>query len=821
MSPITKHLPGIITLSLSLKFIVSSFLISFSVGSYSLLAQPDSKQPANGFKVFYEKVYVHTDRDYYVAGDDIWFKAYLVNALSNVPMATSNNLYVELISPDLKIADSKLIRLNEGSGNGDFKISDSIPGGTYCLRAYTKWMRNFDNNFVFEKKIMIYNVNEKSASKESSSLKKPSIQFFPEGGSLISETMNLVAFKGVDGSGKGVQVKGSVVTSKGDTLNWFESYNLGMGYFTLMPLQGETYFATGLLGKVPFKVQLPSALDTGFSIHAIDKDTVTILISISTNKATFEKRSGQEMALVGRIHGKSYYSGEFTFNRQSLLLKIDKKDFPGGLACFTLYDAGLKPQCERLVYIEPRNSAILKIVPDKKSYKVREKVNLNFSLTDKQNLPLDADCSVAVLDADQVPDRVSDIQTYLQLQSELKGEIEQPLQYFDTTNVNRFKYLDLLLLTQGWRDFLWRRLKDTSFTIKYLMEPGISISGRVRQKFENKPLPDMNITAFIKGSGKTSLYFTKTQADGHYYLDGLEFYGNKNIILSSRNDKGKNGGWILADSVYLDPLTIKSPDFLPFDNLKNSSFAKDAAQIQSTLKKYSLSDTIKLNEVVVSASKQKEDKQLMEHTVEAGTPDYNFKIGPDDYSFTDIGLFLLEKVPGARIGGASNAEEAPNRVLFNVTGDLQPPRFILDGHRFEKGDLVDESFIYSLSIEEIDRIVISKTDVMAPGGQGVVISIYTNPNASVKKDFYTINTKINGYYEAKVFYSPDYSKPVTDVKPDLRTTIFWVPNLIINKVGKASISFYNSDKTTHVKIFVEGLTNQGIPVVATAAYEVK
>lgn len=100
-----------------------------------------SQQPIGNFKMFFEKVYLQTDREYYTAGEDIWYKAYLVNAISNNPTSTSGNLYVEIIASDATILNKQIISLTDGKGNGDFRLSDTLSEGTYKIRAYTNWMR--------------------------------------------------------------------------------------------------------------------------------------------------------------------------------------------------------------------------------------------------------------------------------------------------------------------------------------------------------------------------------------------------------------------------------------------------------------------------------------------------------------------------------------------------------------------------------------------------------------------------------------------------------------------------------------------------------
>src|SRR5476651_407069 len=96
------------------KLLLWIVLLIFSLNVRAQTAAPAAKP---GFKLFFEKTYLHTDREVYAGGDDIWFKAYLVNGQSNQLFNPDNNLYVELISPAAEIVERKTIRMDNGLGN--------------------------------------------------------------------------------------------------------------------------------------------------------------------------------------------------------------------------------------------------------------------------------------------------------------------------------------------------------------------------------------------------------------------------------------------------------------------------------------------------------------------------------------------------------------------------------------------------------------------------------------------------------------------------------------------------------------------------------
>lgn len=112
------------------------------------------------FALLQEKVYVHTDRDYYYPNENIWFKAYLGYQMPILRDTLSKTIYAELIGPDKKILRTKVFRIKNGVAWGDFKLPDSIASGNYLLRAYTNWMRNYGEQTIFSKLIPILSLNQ-------------------------------------------------------------------------------------------------------------------------------------------------------------------------------------------------------------------------------------------------------------------------------------------------------------------------------------------------------------------------------------------------------------------------------------------------------------------------------------------------------------------------------------------------------------------------------------------------------------------------------------------------------------------------------------
>ena len=104
-----------------------------------------------------EEVYIHTDREIYISGEEIWFEAYLTERQSSGSSQRSNILYFEVLNSENRPVVQKRIRLENGYGPGQVTLPDSLSTGVYNLRAYTNWMKNFLPYNCFVKKLNIYN----------------------------------------------------------------------------------------------------------------------------------------------------------------------------------------------------------------------------------------------------------------------------------------------------------------------------------------------------------------------------------------------------------------------------------------------------------------------------------------------------------------------------------------------------------------------------------------------------------------------------------------------------------------------------------------
>lgn len=793
------------------------------LAAFQLKAQnttPAAAKPV--FRPVFEKTYVHTDRDIYAQGDTLWFKAYLINAQTGKPTISSGNLYVELIAPDsAKIITRETIRLTNGLGNGDMEITDSLPPGKYHLRAYTNWMRNFGDNFIFDKTISVLNsgtatataagINvtlkpvaasnkgqDKSKPASTNPVTGPAIRFYPEGGSLVEGISSIVGVKAEDSYGKGFAASGAVLSSAGDTVSRFSCNSLGMGLFAMLPIKGQTYHA--VVNKSSYN--LPAALTKGLALQVKQTDTViNVTISTSDNAATTKPHYTLEV----KHAGQALINQPVTMEAQQTSLKIAAAILPEGVSAITLYDEQNKPNCERLVYIHHQGAGNATVTPSKKTYRPKEAATLQINTG-----PGTANVSVAVVDAGIAPEQSDNIVSYLMLGSELHGHIDQANRYFDPANADRFKQLDLLMLTQGWRDFVWRRLADTAIRISYAAENSIVISGRTRDGEKDLTLPNLNVSLFASAAKGNKLFSSRSDSAGRFNFQNVMLYGTQSVQLSAVNDKGEKKGAIILDTIA--PLLIE-PQLMRItardaasDSAAIAAIAKKAAQIKAS----KVSGITRLREVKVT---ERKSRTIILRDNNVYTPfgtNQTLTITPQDYQYKTLAWFLLQKGKGAV------QSQNDIGVNFIADGKLVAPRLIIDGVEPYRPDL---ALYYTMPIDKFKSVQIKEVAQAGPGMK-LKYLLYLNMKENYLTDNPgTLTASVDGYYEARTFYTalPSARPSITD----FRTTIHWEPNVKTDANGNATVNFNNTISPTKVRVIVQGISANGMPVSAVTGYEIK
>ena len=113
-----------------------------------------------------EEIYIHSDRNEYISGEDMWFKVYLIDRQSQKPTSESKIAYFELLNSENRPVIQKKLFIDGGFAPGQIVLPDTLSTGSYTIRAYTSWMKNFLPENCFSKSIHIYNAFSTRSFKE-------------------------------------------------------------------------------------------------------------------------------------------------------------------------------------------------------------------------------------------------------------------------------------------------------------------------------------------------------------------------------------------------------------------------------------------------------------------------------------------------------------------------------------------------------------------------------------------------------------------------------------------------------------------------------
>ena len=778
-----------------------------------------------------EKVYLHTDRSYYNIGESLWYKAYSVYAYTNVLFDHSNLLYVELISPDSKIVARNITRLEEGLGHGDIKLTDSIgiSAGTYQLRAYTNWMRNFGDDFIFKKEIEIIDINKTQTEKEISvldtsnaddkmknklnvdeSIKPINIQFFPEGGSLVDDVLSMVAFKATDTYGNPMSVFGSVFDENKKMIARLKSTHDGMGKFRLTPSKNQQYTAEIVtVNGDKMEVTIPKSEKTGY-VMSVKSLKGKHIVTIATNKETLQQNPDALLTMICTTRGITYFEGTQSLNSGNISFLLPTEDIPDGISQITLYDEKSKPQCERLVYIEKNHELEVSVTPNKNYYAPKEKVTLKVLAKTTQGTPLVASFSIAAIDENGMKnkhDYSTNICSYFLMESDIKGKIYNPGYYFDQSNSKRLFDLDLLLLTQGWRDFLWKKLPVVKESTLYKLEKGIKISGIVKKLLGKSPKENCNVRLILMNNqGKTMMLIDTTDSNGKFQFENLVFTGKSTMMLNTQNEKGKNRGMFLLDSIFKQPIAVDFKINTSFSSLKTNT-VKDHIYKKHVF--FNVPVDNRLNEVVITAKKKEARKSKY------GVADHTYIPKEKGPNFTDIYQLIQFSIPGITVSGS----------VVKFARYNGPALILIDDAIAEMGDL---NFVIPDDVAKIESLNSSRAAIFGSRGANGVILVYTKEGkigSKKSKTLHSIVNEIQGFYNARIFYAPNYDEPIKNLfeeeKPDIRNTLYWNPYVHTNENGTTEVSYFNSEVSTTVKITLEGITETGIPMVVKTNYTIE
>ena len=777
-------------LSLALVFILLLNNITTAQDFTSALASFNSKNPQ-------EKIFIHFDKDNYVAGESIWFKAYLTDG--GMPSTLSTNFYLQLSDAQGKLIESKKYPINGATVRGNIDLWDSIPQGAYTITAFTPASLNFtEDNLLFKKNVFIYNPAVRKAVASPSPL--VSIVFFPESGNLLDGVLTTVAFKAVDQWGKPVEVSGMIKANDGFNIP-FKTYHDGIGRVSFKPRASKTY--VGTIDNSPAEFNFPKVEKSGINLHVDDEKGGKVFTITRTET---DKNNFQKLTVVAQINNQVVYEQEIDFEDYPSLkghLVTDK--LHSGILHFTVFNKDGAPLAERLCFVDNKEYlADADIVAIRSS--LTKRAENNFEIISKDSAQKSLSLAVADVNAVNLLDRESIVSRFL-LTSDLKGRVYNPAWYFEKNDSVKLA-IDNLMLTHGWTRFNWKKIMAGQFADKKYEDPYlITVAGTVRDEKGNSVKGGELTVYLLTEDSSTQSFEVKVDPNGRFLLDSVLFYGTAKLHYTYVSGGKERKASLIADS---------TAGILVYNNQKSGVFEAAQLSMAELTKRYQFSrdfvDKVKeLETVTVKTAGNKKPFDEVNEKYSSGSfktagrvnfdninqPTPNKTINPVDFALNNI-----------RQLGLQNGKLVNNKTLSLSSGERWAVAVFLDESP------ADLSALRNYRMDEIALIKFYEPGFVGAGsnGPGGALAVYTKgmkqeDEKYTKKDF----VLYKGYSITKEFYSPDYSKqdPRNDVA-DYRSTLYWNPSVFFDRESNIQkFSFFNNDYSKRLRVVVEGFTADG------------
>ncbi len=749
-----------------------------------------------------EKVFIHFDKDYYLPGETVWFKTYL---LSGIELSmNSSAIKIELINDSGRVITEKLLPVFGATAAGNIDLPVNLAPGNYLFRAYTRWMMNFGNSNFYEKNLQVYLPGKQISPSDFS------IVFKAEGTNLVEDLSNTVGFRAVDEWKRPVEVEGVVVNNKGDTVSAFAAVSNGLGKFDLFVKPGETYTAyCKALGKEK-TISLPAA-------------TKSVKLSVTENSKGKEfiitdEYDQSPASIIGAIENNIVFEASLPAGKSTMRGTIPTANLPTGILTIGIFDAKNKLLATRATFVHNTNHLInATLKADTVSTIYRGKNVYTLSAIDS----IEGNFSVAVVESDRITPGGDNILSRLLLSDDSKLPLVNPRSYLDLPEAQQKEMVDLLMLTyeskyNNWKDLFNKpqpkiQFKDNNF---------ISLEGIVTtDNNKSKLLKETQLNLFVRTKdSSTNFYIAETDTEGKLIVDGLIFEDTATIYFQNNTKKHREKAVDIEltskpiTNLFMAPVDLASwkGSTVPiqFSETEKRDYATKAKDNHQT-------EGLTLDEVKVTAAK-KTPTQSVEDRYTSGVfsgqsrKTLDFINEPPLFQGGNIFQYLTGRFSYLNVVGSFPNYSVQYRGTMSLAGGAVYMTLFLDEMQ------TDAATIATIPMKDFAMVKIMSTGFVgsAGGGLGGALAFYTkkHEDGGGANNYSNLNSiKVPGFSSVKNFTAPEYGN-ISDPfnRKDNRTTLYWNPNVTLNEDNpKAKIVFYNPDTVKKYKIIVQGISSDG------------
>jgi hypothetical protein len=732
-----------------------------------------------------QKVYLHLDKDEYFAGDNIWFKAYLINAHNHLPDTVESTLYTELFDTKGSLIKREINRIDKGYGKGDFFLPDSMPEGNYLIKAYSPWMLNFDERFIYSRNIFIQNPESKNyinrrTRRENRRFNRElekkneeyNFEFFPESGSLVYGLKNRIAYHASNSLGEGISVDAKLVNSAGIISGTHSDLTglHGRGLFEFVPESGEKYSIV---------VDYPKGRNRSFPVRNIKKEGYVLRVDETDDMFRISVKNnsgaGDESYLVLHTRGVIH---KFNIINENYIFDINKNELPQGISVVSLFDSNAKIIAERLFFNFTGDESSISMNVNVRQNRM---IDININAPDHYSDTATFSISVSGFDSGSRSEPIENILSRLYLTSDLTGITEDPAWYFSGSDDNR-KAMDMLMLTSSWERIQFDKILNEDFPeISFRRLDGFPVFGNIEPTEESKEFDRYSFEMTLQVDDELLVRSTRTNSIGDFKFDSLKVHGEFNARITILGLQNSKPGYI---ELFPDRLQGSEMDInLNFRELpqnRGSNWVRTPTELRRP-----------------SDRRRKIRDNLPYHY---GSADQVIYLRENDERYRTMRDVLSTRVSGLSIEGNSIIMRGPSSIVMS-----NQPLLLVDGQRYSSFQFLN------LSPVEISHVEVFKgtsSSIFGLRGANGVIVAHTR-RSSIQQEL-IFEYILSGYYIPRDFSETSKAGAGNISKyDDYQYTFHWDPFIRIDENGLKSINLQAPEGVKNVSIVLEGIDQKG------------
>ena len=769
----------------SVSFVILALLLSFLSQAQSIESLVE-KTERYLERYPQQKVYLHLDKDEYFAGDNIWFKAYLINAHNHLPDTLESTLYTELFDTKGSLIKREINRIDNGYGKGDFSLPDSISEGNYLLRAYTPWMLNFDERYMYSRNIFVQSPESKNyinrrTRRENRRFNRElekkseeySFEIFPESGNLVYGLSNRIAYHASNSLGEGIPVDVKLVNSSGTVTGTQKSVTglQGKGIFEFVPEPGERYSIV---------VDYPKGRNRSFPVRNIKNEGYVLRVDETDDlfriSAKNKVSGGDKPYLV--LHTRGVIHRFTTVDDENYSIDINKNELPQGISVVSLFDSNARIISERLFFNFSGKESSLSMDVNARQNRM---IDINVNAPEHHSDTASFSISVTGSGPDFRSESNENILSGLYLTSDLAGITENPAWYFQGADDNR-KAMDLLMLTSSWERIQFDKiLNDDSPDITFRRLDGFPLFGNIEPTEDSKEFDRYSFEVTLQVDDEILVRSTRTDRVGDFKFDSLKVHGEFNARITILGLQNSKPGYIelFPDRIQGSEMEINL-NFRELPQNRGSNWVRTSTELRRP-----------------SDRRRKIRDNLPYHY---GSADQVIYLRENDERYRTMRDVLSTRVSGLSIEGNSIIMRGPSSLVMS-----NQPLLLVDGQRYSSFNFLN------LSPVEISHVEVFKgTSSSIFGIRGANGAIVAHTRRSSIQQELIFEYIISGYYipgdfsEAREAGADKISK-----YENYQHTIYWDPYLMLDENGRKSIDLQVPEGVKVVNIILEGVDQKG------------